>query len=94
MRNLCDYRTSFPFYGWQRYPAHCTCPPDTQAERTPVSNAVRGKCDALDGASDGMVQDVGACQAVFDLQCDVPTCTATRFNARSPLPELPQSKSA
>ncbi|MFC5458704.1 tannase/feruloyl esterase family alpha/beta hydrolase [Massilia niabensis] len=50
----------------------------TQAERLLVSNAVLGKCDALDGATDGMVQDVGACQAVFDLNRDVPTCTSTR----------------
>jgi feruloyl esterase len=50
----------------------------TQAERSLVSNAVLGKCDALDGAPDGLVQDVGACRAVFDLNRDVPTCTGTR----------------
>jgi pimeloyl-ACP methyl ester carboxylesterase len=50
----------------------------TQAERSLVSTAVLGKCDALDGATDGLVQDVGACQAVFDLTRDVPTCTSTR----------------
>ncbi|MGX4640199.1 tannase/feruloyl esterase family alpha/beta hydrolase [Massilia sp. SYSU DXS3249] len=50
----------------------------TQAERALVSNAVLGKCDALDGAADGLVQDVGACQAVFDLNRDVPTCAGTR----------------
>ena len=50
----------------------------TQPERALVSNAVLGKCDALDGATDGMIQDVGACQAAFDLNRDVPTCTGTR----------------
>jgi feruloyl esterase len=32
----------------------------TQAERALVSNAVLAKCDALDGAKDGLVQDTGA----------------------------------
>lgn len=50
----------------------------TAAERALVSKAVLGKCDALDGATDGMVQDTGACQAAFDLNRDVPTCSATR----------------
>jgi len=50
----------------------------TQAERALVSNAVLGKCDALDGAADGLVQDTGACQKAFDLNRDVPTCTSTR----------------
>jgi feruloyl esterase len=50
----------------------------TQAERALVSNAVLGKCDALDGATDGLVQDTKACQAAFDLNRDVPTCGSTR----------------
>jgi feruloyl esterase len=50
----------------------------TQAERTLVSNAVLAKCDALDGAADGLVQDTGACQAAFDLARDVPTCAGAR----------------
>ena len=45
----------------------------TAAERTTVSNAVLAKCDALDGATDGLVQDQGACQAAFNLARDVPT---------------------
>ena len=45
---------------------------------TLVANAVLAKCDALDGASDGLVQDTEACQAAFDLQRDVPTCTGAR----------------
>ncbi|HEY8358114.1 MAG TPA: tannase/feruloyl esterase family alpha/beta hydrolase, partial [Ramlibacter sp.] len=36
------------------------------------------KCDALDGATDGLVQDVAACRTAFSLQRDVPTCTAGR----------------
>jgi len=50
----------------------------TQAERALVSNAVLGKCDALDGAADGLVQDTKACQAAFDLNRDVPTCAGAR----------------
>ena len=53
----------------------------TQAERTLVSNAVLGKCDALDGATDGLVQDTGACQAAFSLERDVPTCSGERNGA-------------
>lgn len=50
----------------------------TQAERRLVSQAVLGKCDALDGATDGMVQAGAACQAAFDLARDVPTCSGAR----------------
>ena len=50
----------------------------TQAERALVSNAVLAKCDALDGAADGLIQDTGACQAAFSLERDVPTCAAQR----------------
>jgi feruloyl esterase len=50
----------------------------TAAERTLVSNAVLAKCDALDGATDGLVQDTRACQAAFDLNRDVPTCSGAR----------------
>ena len=50
----------------------------TQAERTLVANAVLAKCDALDGSADGLVQDTTACQAAFNLDRDVPTCTAAR----------------
>jgi pimeloyl-ACP methyl ester carboxylesterase len=45
----------------------------------PVMDAVAGrilaKCDALDGATDGMVNNRSACQAAFNLDTDVPTCT-------------------
>lgn len=50
----------------------------TTAERALVSNAVLAKCDALDGSTDGLVQDTGACQAAFNLDRDVPTCTGGR----------------
>jgi feruloyl esterase len=50
----------------------------TQAERALVSNAVLGRCDALDGAVDGLIQDTGACQTAFSLERDVPTCSGER----------------
>lgn len=50
----------------------------TQAERRLVSQAVLARCDALDGATDGMVQAGAACQASFDLSRDVPTCGDAR----------------
>ena len=70
-------------FGAQRYAGIATNPADlstafTSAERAMVSARVLGKCDALDGAADGMVQDVAACQAAFDFQRDVPTCTGAR----------------
>jgi feruloyl esterase len=48
----------------------------TPQERQAVARAVLGKCDALDGARDGMVQATHACQAAFDLKRDVATCGA------------------
>jgi len=50
----------------------------TTAERELVASRIVGKCDALDGASDGMVLDVKACQSAFKLQEDIATCTAGR----------------
>jgi feruloyl esterase len=46
-----------------------------------VANAITNKCDALDGAKDGMVQATQACQAVFDMKTDVATCTGERHGA-------------
>jgi feruloyl esterase len=46
------------------------------ADITYVSNRVLAKCDALDGAVDGMVQDVQGCQSAFSLDNDVVTCAA------------------
>lgn len=43
-------------------------------ERLLVSTKILERCDALDGAKDGLVQDNSACQAAFDLSRDVPSC--------------------
>ena len=50
----------------------------TADERRLVANAILERCDALDGVVDGLVQDTAACQAAFDLDRDVPTCTGVR----------------
>jgi len=50
----------------------------TPQERQTVAQAILAQCDALDGARDGMVQDVQACQARFNLQTDVPSCSGER----------------
>jgi feruloyl esterase len=69
--------------GGQLYASVATNPADlstgfTTAERKLVGAAVLGKCDALDGATDGLVQDVAACQVAFNLERDVPTCSGAR----------------
>ena len=43
-----------------------------------VARAILARCDALDGLSDGIVNDVEACRTAFDPQRDVPTCKAAR----------------
>ncbi|TWO69434.1 tannase/feruloyl esterase family alpha/beta hydrolase [Caenimonas sedimenti] len=48
------------------------------AERKLVARRIVEKCDAMDGARDGMVLDVKACHAAFDFQADVPSCGAAR----------------
>lgn len=50
----------------------------TAVERKLVANAVLARCDALDGATDGLVQDIAACQSAFSLERDVPTCAGAR----------------
>jgi hypothetical protein len=50
----------------------------TPQERQLVANAVQEKCDALDGAKDGLVQNTLACQMSFNLERDVKTCTGSR----------------
>jgi len=70
-------------FGAQRYASVATNPADistgfTTAERGVVANAVLAKCDALDGATDGLVQDTAACQKAFSLDRDVPTCSGAR----------------
>ncbi|MCU0765256.1 MAG: tannase/feruloyl esterase family alpha/beta hydrolase [Burkholderiaceae bacterium] len=74
-------------WGAQRYASVATgnpaTPPGletafTRAERRLVAAAVLARCDALDGAVDGLVQDTQACQARFNLNRDVPTCAGGR----------------
>ena len=70
-------------FGAQRYATVATNPADlstafTAAERATVAAAVLTQCDALDGASDGLVQDVEACQRTFSFANDVPTCSGDR----------------
>ncbi|MFP8778534.1 tannase/feruloyl esterase family alpha/beta hydrolase [Hydrogenophaga sp. RWCD_12] len=48
------------------------------AERELVARAVLARCDALDGLSDGLVNDVEACRTAFDPARDLPTCTGER----------------
>ncbi|QYK01139.1 tannase/feruloyl esterase family alpha/beta hydrolase [Shewanella psychrotolerans] len=50
----------------------------TQQEYALVSEKVLQQCDALDGASDGMVNDLAGCQEAFDLYRDVPSCVTER----------------
>jgi Tannase and feruloyl esterase len=70
-------------FGAQRYATVATNPADistgmTPVERKLVGDAVVAKCDALDGATDGIVQDSVACQTRFNLSSDVPTCAGAR----------------
>lgn len=39
-----------------------------------VSDAILEACDEIDGVADGMVSDPIACQSVFNIHRDVPTC--------------------
>jgi pimeloyl-ACP methyl ester carboxylesterase len=50
----------------------------TLAERRLLSTKLLERCDALDGAVDGIVQRTEACQASFDVEEDVPTCPGPR----------------
>ncbi len=57
--------------------------PDLQTAFTPdeltfVAGRIRARCDALDGLADGIVGDVQACQARFDVARDVPACAGER----------------
>jgi feruloyl esterase len=70
-------------FGAQRYATVASDPADlstafTPAERATVSAAVLARCDGLDGAADGLIQDTAACQAAFDLTRDVATCADAR----------------
>ena len=50
----------------------------TAQEYTLLANSVSKQCDALDGAADGMINDLVGCQLAFDIDRDVPLCTAER----------------
>ena len=70
-------------FGAQHYALVATNPADistafTPAERAVVGDAVLARCDALDGATDGLVQDVEACRSAFNFARDVPSCTGAR----------------
>jgi feruloyl esterase len=74
-------------FGAQRYASVATGNPATPAgletaftaaERRVLADAVLARCDRLDGAADGLVQNTRTCQSVFDLQRDVPTCPGAR----------------
>jgi Tannase and feruloyl esterase len=70
-------------YGAQQFAAVAPDPKNlesgfTRAERALVAGHILAKCDALDGAADGLVEDVGGCRGAFDLQRDVPTCAGAR----------------
>lgn len=74
-------------WGAQQYASVATANPSTPPglqtaftndERRTVAAAVLARCDALDGAADGLVQDTQACQARFNLNRDVPTCAGAR----------------
>ncbi|MBT2324312.1 tannase/feruloyl esterase family alpha/beta hydrolase [Variovorax paradoxus] len=41
-----------------------------------VSSSILAKCDALDGAADGMVNDLARCKTTFNPDTDVPQCAA------------------
>jgi hypothetical protein len=41
-----------------------------------VSSKILAKCDALDGAADGIVNDLPGCKAAFNFSADVPQCAA------------------
>jgi feruloyl esterase len=70
-------------FGARQYAAVATNPGDlatafTAEERAMLSAAVLARCDALDGATDAMIQDTTACQSAFDFARDVPTCKGGR----------------
>lgn len=46
-----------------------------QASMDFVASRILARCDALDGAEDGIVHNSTACQAAFDFARDVPACT-------------------
>lgn len=74
-------------FGAQRYATVATGNPATPAgletaftaaERRTLAASVLQRCDALDGAADGLIQDTGRCQQRFNFMRDIPTCTGER----------------
>ena len=70
-------------YGAQQYAKVATDPKNLETAFTPderrlLASRVLAACDALDGATDGLVEDVTACRSAFSMQRDVPTCSAAR----------------
>jgi len=72
-------------WGAQRYATVATGDPTTPpgletaftaTERRMVASRILARCDALDGAVDGQVQDTAACQRTFNLLRDVNTCAS------------------
>ncbi|MEO5669133.1 MAG: tannase/feruloyl esterase family alpha/beta hydrolase [Ramlibacter sp.] len=46
------------------------------AQMALLARSILARCDALDGIADGIVADMRACQAAFDIRRDVPACPA------------------
>ncbi len=74
-------------FGAQRYASVATGDPTTPpgletafttAERKTLAASVLARCDALDGANDGLIQATHTCQRKFDLMRHVPTCPGAR----------------
>lgn len=66
-------------YGGQQYASLSPNPFDLSLgfqanEKQLLSQKVLARCDALDGAVDGMISATEACQRAFNLDRDVPTC--------------------
>jgi feruloyl esterase len=47
-----------------------------------LARSILSKCDALDGLADGIVADMRACQAAFEIERDVPACPANGTTAQ------------
>lgn len=45
-----------------------------------ISSRILARCDALDGAADGIVNDVAGCKVAFNFERDVPQCSAGTTN--------------
>jgi feruloyl esterase len=50
----------------------------TSEEMAFLGERINAKCDALDGAVEGMVHAAEGCSEAFDLDLDVPTCPGTQ----------------